>query len=165
MTITIDIDGVIAGGDYDPSWCQHPLEHYPHLPAIFQAPEYVNKLADDGHVIYYVTSRAFDGAEDITLDWLERYNFPCIQGNSLGGLITHVPGDDKWKISKEFGAKYHIDDRPNTLKHYYTNCNTIPIMFINRNPIGWWPGTLHAKSEFIYFEDWARLYTFIKESK
>ena len=106
MILTIDIDGVLAGGEYIPEWERIP-ERYLSLPLLEpDLPNTIHKLARK-HSLYLLSSRKFDHALDYTRLWLEQSGFAM---TDFCGVMVGLNPQRKRIIFDLLHADYHIDD-------------------------------------------------------
>ena len=106
MILTIDIDGVLAGGEYIPEWERYP-ERYLTLPLIEEGlPSLIHKLARK-HSLYLLSSRAFPNALDYTRLWLEKVGFASAD---FCGVVVGAGKTEKVVLTQLLQATIHIDD-------------------------------------------------------
>lgn len=104
--LSLDIDGVIAGGSYIPDWDRYP-EHYLKLPLVDPyIPAYIQALAKY-YNIYLVSTRRYKDALSTTRAWLMMNN---IDLGLLSGVIVGIPRLMKCMIVEALTAVAHIDD-------------------------------------------------------
>lgn len=109
-TITLDIDGVVAGGNYIPEWDRR-VEVYSTLPLLDpMIPEYLDELCRRFHV-YFVSGRCFPGALEITRMWLSKF-LPLYMP---AGVVTGVHYFDKPRMTKLLKSVVHVDDDPRVI--------------------------------------------------
>lgn len=133
MLVTFDIDGVVCNGEYTPRDIRTP-EYYLGLEPIAGAQRGLVKLAKEGVHVEYITSRAYKGAYDMTIQWMRQHGIPTGKGLHIG-----VEAWEKPRMADTLGAHYHVDDHPMVnmiLRRYVDGMD--PIMFIDpRYRIGW----------------------------
>lgn len=106
MIITIDIDGVLAGGEYIPEWERYP-ERYLSLPLLEKdLTTTIHKLARK-HSLYLLSSRGFPNALDYTRMWLEENSFSM---SDFCGVIVGLGKTKKVYLVDTLKADCHIDD-------------------------------------------------------
>lgn len=152
--ITLDMDGVVAGGEYTAEWDRTPAK-YSSLPVIDGAKEAILDLEDAGYIIYYLSSRNFPQAHSITSYWMNRIGIP-----TGAGIITNVPLRKKGMVAESLGAILHVDDAPTALDHME---NVKPILFFGRTEKSWWPGTRAAMRCYPSTDNWTILTQMIKK--
>jgi hypothetical protein len=109
--ISFDLDGVLVGGNYIPEWDRKP-EIYRSLPAANpNAYEVLWELANKFQ-IYYVSSRCFDSALQVSYEWLFDNGFPL----GPGGVI--VGQRNKPEMLRLLGVSVHFDDDPRVVLAY-----------------------------------------------
>lgn len=72
--------------------------------------ETLQKLADEGHEIYYITSRPKDRCEK-TRKWMEQLGFPIISERFYCGMKDH----EKVEILKKLDLDVYVDDKMKVL--------------------------------------------------
>jgi hypothetical protein len=107
MIVSLDIDGVLAGGEYIPEWDRTNGAAYAALPLIDpQIPEYIHAIAKR-HSVYLISSRQFPGALDTTRLWLNKQRF-CM--TDFCGVIVGLNHTTKIEMVKLLRATLHFDD-------------------------------------------------------
>lgn len=143
--LTFDLDGVVVGGNYTPAWEGRP-ETYRTLPVMDpHAPMILDELARV-YNLYYVTSRKFDGALEVSRDWLARKGFPI----GCGVVCYGSSSLEKPIMLAMLKSRLHIDDHPGVVGAY----NDKSVLFVGRDPAGWWPGTEQAMKTFPTIRGW-----------
>ncbi|WP_309867952.1 5' nucleotidase, NT5C type [Bacillus sp. SLBN-46] len=75
------------------------------------AVEVINELKQDGHEIYYITSRPLVHCER-SRKWLVNAGFPVVEGSFYCGMKD----SEKINIIKQLGLGYYFDDKPAVLE-------------------------------------------------
>ena len=153
--ITVDLDGVVVGGNYLPEWDRSP-SNYAVLKPIDGAVDGLWYLKNQGWRIYYLSARNFPDAFNTTYNWLSNVGAP-----TGDGIILKVPLEYKGFVSKALGARAHIDDAPRALDAIESHV-VKPILFVGRDESGWWEGTKEAMRCFPSFHDWKRLVQYVE---
>ena len=90
------------------------------------AVEILQELEEEGHQIYYVTSR--DGRYcDQTKEWLRKAGFPVHDDHFFCGMQD----PEKVRIIKEIGVDYYFDDKPAVLE---TLLNSAAKVYVKNHP-------------------------------
>lgn len=151
--ITLDIDGVIAGGEYDPKWGDNPNHFYFNLPIMDEWTRSGLKELNERYDVYYITSRAFPDATLVTYNWFNALKLP------LGrGIITGVASKDKAYVSDALNSEIHVDDNPLVISTVQDNGNVVPVIFVGRSNEGsWWPDTEKCLETNLSARNWEDL--------
>jgi len=152
--ITVDLDGVVVGGNYLPEW-DRTCGVYATLPEIPGASEGLRYLKSQGYKIYYLSARRFPDSLNTTHQWLLDHGCPTGEGIILGVNLS-----DKMFISRALGSIAHIDDCPRALIDIYKIVK--PILFVGREEQGWWDGTQEAMEKYTWTNDWKTLVNYIE---
>ena len=117
-TVSFDVDGVIAGGEWIPAWERHP-KNYRELPILSKdVAKYLPEIATWFNV-YFVSSRYFDNATRVTKEWLE----DTVPRIAIAGVIT---GEEysrldrkayKGRVVQALNPLVHVDDEPAMLEY------------------------------------------------
>lgn len=84
--------------------------YFTDCPSFEQAKEMVQKLVDDGHEVYYITSRP-KGYCAQTRDWMKAQGFPVADERFYCGMEDH----EKIDIIKKLELDVYVDDKPAVL--------------------------------------------------
>ncbi|MFS0562877.1 HAD family acid phosphatase [Terribacillus sp. 179-K 1B1 HS] len=84
--------------------------YYTTCPPFPDAVELLQELEEDGHEIYYITSRPKEHGER-TMEWLRALGFPIKENQFFYGMQDH----EKVHIIKELALDYYFDDKPDVL--------------------------------------------------
>ncbi|ALC91253.1 nucleotidase [Bacillus sp. FJAT-18017] len=79
-------------------------------PAYPGAVEALNKLAEQGHEIYYITSRP-EGHRERTIEWMKENGFPVEDSRFFYGMRD----TEKVDIIRDMKLDYYFDDKPDVL--------------------------------------------------
>lgn len=85
--------------------------YYADCPPAPGAVEFLQKLDQEGHEIYYITARTSEHGED-TKNWLKKQGFPIQNGRFYCGMKD----TEKVKIIEELQLDYYFDDKPAVLE-------------------------------------------------
>lgn len=92
-------------------WAQLENEIYDIGLPLQNAPNVLQKLAEHGHQIYYITARPDrDDIREVTSRWLQRHGFPFQEDRLLMG--SH----EKEKVAKKVGVDLFFEDAPDYLE-------------------------------------------------
>lgn len=84
----------------------------------------LNKLAREGHRIYFITARPkIRNIEAITRNWLKKYGFPYTGDN----LVMNA--QDKGKIARKLGVELFFEDAPDHLENLVKN--RVPVVVVD----------------------------------
>lgn len=129
--ITVDVDGVLAGGGYIPAWDRKP-EIYESLSLLDPAcPSIINELTRTYNV-YVVSSRKFPNALDVTRRWLNEHGFYL---SWLAGVVCAAGAPAKSAVIDLLRPRVHIDDSPELLRGL--QCSKL--LFLGNTKKYWWP--------------------------
>lgn len=93
-------------------WNQHLEEiYYTSCPPFPNAVETLNELVDQGHEVYYITSRPKEHGER-TKHWMVKNGFPVEEDHFFYGMND----EEKVHIIEELGLDYFFDDKPAVLE-------------------------------------------------
>lgn len=84
--------------------------YYTTCPPFPDAIELLQELEQNGHEIYYITSRPKEHGER-TMEWLRALGFPIKENQFFYGMQDH----EKVHIIKELALDYYFDDKPDVL--------------------------------------------------
>jgi uncharacterized protein len=84
--------------------------YYTSCPAYPGAIELLHQLVEDGHEIYYITSRPKEHGER-TKNWLKEQGFPVEDNNFYYGMKD----SEKVDIIRSLQLDYYFDDKPDVL--------------------------------------------------
>lgn len=102
-------------------WNQHQEEiFFTNCKAFPGALELLQKLAEMGHEIFYITARGADYCQQ-TKVWMKQFGFPIEEGHFFCGMKDH----EKVNIIKDLQLDYYVDDKPQilqTLKETKVTC-------------------------------------------
>lgn len=85
--------------------------YFTNCPSFEGALEVVNKLASDGHEIFYITSRPKHFCKQ-SQEWLKAQGYPVTQGHFYCGMEDH----EKVEIIESLALDYYVDDKPVVLE-------------------------------------------------
>jgi hypothetical protein len=108
--ISFDLDGVLVGGRYIPEWDRTPEVYNSLPPADPTAADILWELESKFHT-YYVSSRRFENALEVSMEWLLDHGFPCGYGVIVG---QH----NKPEMLRLLGVSVHFDDDPRVVMAY-----------------------------------------------
>lgn len=93
-------------------WNDHLEEiYYTSCPPFPDAVEALNELVNQGHDVYYITSRPKQHGKR-TMQWMMDNGFPVQEGHFFYGMND----EDKVHIIEELGLDYFFDDKPAVLE-------------------------------------------------
>ncbi|MGG3467139.1 HAD family acid phosphatase [Neobacillus pocheonensis] len=84
--------------------------YFTSCPPYPDAVEMLQKLEEQGHEIYYITSRP-QGHRERTMEWLKERGFPIRDDRFFYGMQDH----EKIDIIKNLNLDYYFDDKPAVL--------------------------------------------------
>ena len=117
--------------------------------------EFITKLKDEGHNIFFITARSKD-KEVFTKELFERYNI--IYEN-----VYHLESYDKTKLSEELNIDFFFEDNVNNATNLLT-VKSIKKIFLMKAPYN--IKELNDNENIIKFDDWNKIYEiFNKEIK
>ncbi|MEK4628687.1 hypothetical protein MKZ17_10815 [Solibacillus sp. FSL R7-0682] len=84
--------------------------YFTDCPSYEYAKEVLNKLAEEGHEIYYITSRPKKFCQQ-TREWVKAQGFPVVDERFYCGMQDH----EKIDIIKDLALDVYVDDKPAVL--------------------------------------------------
>lgn len=94
--------------------------YYTDCPPFPHAIETVRKLYDNGHKIYYITSRPKEHEEG-TKKWMKERGFPILDEHFYCGMRDN----EKVHIIKQLELDFYADDKPTVLETLYQESTTL----------------------------------------
>lgn len=96
--------------------------YYTDCPIYPGAVEWLQKLAGQGHEIYYLTARPAEHAEN-TKAWMKQQGFPVEDNRFYCGMKDH----EKVHIIEELALDYYFDDKPAVVDHLTRESLTVVV--------------------------------------
>jgi uncharacterized HAD superfamily protein len=109
--------------------------------------EFISKLKDDGHNIFFITARSKD-KEVFTKELFERYNI--IYEN-----VYHLESYDKTMLSEELNIDFFFEDNVNNATNLLS-VKSIKKIFLMKAPYN--IQALNDNKQIIKFDDWHKIY-------
>ncbi len=132
------------------AWSRLETEIYDIGLPLQNAPNVLQKLAEQGHQIYYITARPDrDDIREVTSRWLQRHGFPFQADRLLMG--SH----QKEKVAKKVGVDLFFEDAPDYLENLIRDEVDVIISdcVYNRD----------YKPEHRRFTDWNQVYEIVEQ--